>query len=179
MKWIRELADKYMIEVHPYTYEQKINENGTFNGYAYASAFDALNIAHSNGINITKGLENRTLELITDNSRYALINLKKDDGKIMEITVTLNDGQIRELLQNVNRLDYVDFMYMGDWVEHMDVSGMSALEILNSVNFDSFDTNDKYVVSEGLGKWISSNSLHEILEPYLDEMLQDYLDNNL
>ena len=76
MKWIRELADKYMIELHPHTYEQKINENGTFNGYAYASSFDALNIAHLNGINITKGLENRTLELITDNSRYALINLK-------------------------------------------------------------------------------------------------------
>ena len=179
MKWIRELADKYMIEVHPYTYEQKINENGTFNGYAYASSFDALNIAHSNGINITKGLENRTLELITDNSRYALINLKKDDGKIMEITVTLNDGQIMELLQNVNSLDYVDFMYMEDWAEQMDVSGTSALEILNSVNFDNFDTNDKYVVSEGLGQWISSDSLHEILEPYLDEMLQDYLDNNL
>ena len=178
MNWIRELADKYMIEVHPNTYEQKINENGTFNGYAYASAFDALNIAHSNGINITKGLENRTLELITDNSRYALINLKKDDKK-MEITVTLNDGQIMELLQNVNSLDYVDFMYMEDWAEQMDVSGMSALEILNSVNFESFDTNDKYVISEGLGQWISSNSLHEILEPYLDEMLQDYLDNNL
>ena len=179
MKWIRELADKYMIEVHPHTYEQKINEYGTFNGYAYASAFDALNIAHSNGINITKGLENRTLELITDNSRYALINLKKDDGKIMEITVTLNDGQIMELLQNVNSLDYVDFMYMEDWAEQMDVSGMSALGILNSVNFDSFDTNDKYVISEVLGQWSSSNSLHEILEPYLDEMLQDYLDNNL
>lgn|SRR5699024_2204779 len=179
MNWIRELADKYMIELHPYTYEQKINENGTFNGYAYASAFDALNIAHSNGINITKGLENRTLELITDNSRYALINLKKDDGEIMEITVTLNDGQIMELLQNVNSLDYVDFMSMEDWEEHMNLSGMSALEILDSVDFDSFYTSDKYVVSEGLGKWISSDSLQEILEPYLDDMLQDYIDNNL
>ena len=179
MNWIRELADKYMIEVHPHTYEQKINENGTFNGYAYASSFDALNIAHLNGINITKGLENRTLELITDNSRYALINLKKDDGKIMEITVTLNDGQIMELLQNVNSLDYVDFMFMEDWDEQMNVSGLSALEILNSVNFDSFDTSDKYVVSDGLDKWISSDSLHEILEPYLDDMLQDYIDNNL
>ena len=97
----------------------------------------------------------------------------------MEITVTLNDGQIMELLQNVNSLDYVDFMFMEDWVEQMDVSGMSALEILNSVNFDSFDTSDKYVLSEGLDKWISSDSLQEILEPYLDDMLQDYLDSNL
>ena len=46
MNWIRELADKYMIEVHPYTYEQKINEYGTVNGYAYASAFDEIGRAH-------------------------------------------------------------------------------------------------------------------------------------
>ena len=97
----------------------------------------------------------------------------------MEITVTLNEEQIMSLLQNVNSLDYVDFMFMEDWDEQMNVSGMSALEILGSVEFDSFDTSDKYVLSDGLDKWISSDSLHEILEPYLDDMLQDYIDNNL
>ena len=83
------------------------------------------------------------------------------------------------LLQNVNSLDYVDFMFMEDWDEQMNVSGMSALEILGSVEFDSFNTSDKYVLSYGLDKWISSDSLHDILEPYLDDMLQDYIDNNL
>src|SRR5699024_10093044 len=130
MNWIRELADKYMIELNPYTYEQKINENGTFNGYAYASAFDALNIAHSNGINITKGLENRTLELITDNSRYDLINLKKDDGEIMEINVTLDEYQIEELVENVEINNYIEFMTMDEWNDLM--TGESAIEIIES-----------------------------------------------
>ena len=177
MKWIRELADKYMIEVHPYTYEQKINENGTFNGYAYASAFDALNIAHSNGINITKGLENRTLELITDNSRYALINLKKDDDKMTNINVTLNESQIEELVEHVEINDYVEFMTMDEWNDYQ--SGTPATEILESIDMNNFYPGDEYAVMDSLGTWVSTDSLVEILEPYLDEMLQDYLDNNL
>ena len=177
MKWIRELADKYMIEVHPYTYEQKINEYGTFNGYAYASAFDALNIAHSNGINITKGLENRTLELITDNSRYALINLKKDDDKMTNINVTLNESQIEELVEHVEINDYVEFMTMDEWNDYQ--SGTPATEILESIDMNNFYPGDEYAVMDSLGTWVSTDSLVEILEPYLDEMLQDYLDNNL
>ena len=177
MKWIRELADKYMIEVHPYTYEQKINENGTFNGYAYASAFDALNIAHLNGINITKGLENRTLELITDNSRYALINLKKDDDKMTNINVTLNESQIEELVEHVEINDYVEFMTMDEWNDYQ--SGTPATEILESIDMNNFYPGDEYAVMDSLGTWVSTDSLVEILEPYLDEMLQDYLDNNL
>ena len=98
---------------------------------------------------------------------------------MMEINVTLNESQLEKLVHNVDIDDYVEFMFMEDWDEQMNVSGMSALEILDSVEFDSFDTRDKYVISEGLGKWISSNSLHEILEPYLDDMLQDHIDNNL
>ena len=177
MKWIRELADKYMIEVHPYTYEQKINEYGTFNGYAYASAFDALNIAHSNGINITKGLENRTLELITDNSRYALINLKKDDDKMTNINVTLNESQIEELVEHVEINDYIEFMTMDEWNDYQ--SGTPATEILESIDMNNFYPGDEYAVMDSLGTWVSTDSLVEILEPYLDEMLQDYLDNNL
>ena len=177
MKWIRELADKYMIEVHPYTYEQKINEYGTFNGYAYASAFDALNIAHLNGINITKGLENRTLELITDNSRYALINLKKDDDKMTNINVTLNESQIEELVEHVEINDYIEFMTMDEWNDYQ--SGTPATEILESIDMNNFYPGDEYAVMDSLGTWVSSDSLVEILEPYLDDMLQDYLDNNL
>ena len=177
MKWIRELADKYMIEVHPHTYEQKINEYGTFNGYAYASAFDALNIAHSNGINITKGLENRTLELITDNSRYALINLKKDDDKMTNINVTLNESQIEELVEHVEINDYVEFMTMDEWNDYQ--SGTPATEILESIDMYNFYPGDEYAVMDSLGTWVSADSLEEILMPYLDDMLQDYLDNNL
>lgn len=177
MKWIRELADKYMIEVHPYTYEQKINENGTFNGYAYASAFDALNIAHSNGINITKGLENRTLELITDNSRYALINLKKDDKKMVEINVNLTALQLEELIQNVIISEYVEYLHMSDWDDSM--TGESALEIIDSIDANQFDTSDRYAVVDGRGLWVSSDSLVEILEPFLEEIMQEYIDDNL
>lgn len=177
MEWIRELEAKHLMEVHPYIYESNVDEFGTVNGYTYASGFDALNIAHSNGINVDAGLEDGTLKLITSNERYALIQLKKDDKKMMDINVTLTESQIEELVQNVEITDYVDYMHMIDWDDYM--SSTPATEIIDSIDMNNFDTSDEYAVLDGLGKWVSSDDLQEILEPFLDEMLQDYLDSNL
>lgn len=175
--WIRGLADKYTFEVIPELYERSLKEYGTVNGYSYASAFDALNIAHANGINITAGLENGTLRLITANERFALINLKKDDEKMTTLHVELTEDQIMELAQIVDIGDYVDFIPMIDWNGYM--AGTPATEIIDSIDMNNFDTCDEYAVKDGLGQWVSSDSLGELLSPFLDEMLQDYLDNNL
>lgn len=177
MEWLRELEAKHLMQVHPHIYERNIEEFGTVNGYAYASAFDALNIAHSNGVNISAGLEDGSLKLITANERYALIQLKKDDKKMMEIIVTLTESQLEELVQNVEIVDYVDYMHMIDWNDYM--NSMQATEIIDSIDMNNFDTSDEYAVLDGLGKWVSSDSLEEILEPFLPEMLQDYINSNL
>lgn len=95
----------------------------------------------------------------------------------MGINVTLNEAQIEELMQHVEILDYVDFMPMIDWNEYM--SSTPATEIIESIDMNNFDTYDEYAVLDGLGKWVSADSLAEILEPFLDDMLQEYLDNTL
>lgn len=104
-------------------------------------------------------------------------NQKKDDKKMMEINVTLTESQIEELVQNVEITDYVDYMHMIDWNDYM--SSTPATEIIDSIDMNNFDTCDEYAVLDGLGKWVSSDSLEEILEPFIDEMLQDYIDSNL
>src|SRR5699024_1723657 len=177
MNWIRELAKNHTFEVFPELYEQTIKKYGTVNGYTYATAFDALNIAHSNGVNIAAGLEDGTLRLITANERYALINLKKDDEKMTNINVTLNESQLEELIQNVDITDYIDFMTMDEWNDL--ATGESAIEIIESIDISNFDTYDEYAVLDELGKWVSADSLAEILDPFLDDMLQEYLDNTL
>src|SRR5699024_5391587 len=177
MNRIRELAKMHTFEVFPELYEQTIKKYGTVNGYTYATAFDALNIAHSNGVNIAAGLEDGTLRLITANERYALKNLKKDDEKMTNINVTLNESQIEELVEHVDINDYVEFMTMDEWNDYQ--SGTPATEILESIDISDFDTGDTYAVLSGSGYWNSSDDLEEILEPFLDDMLQEYLDNTL
>src|SRR5699024_3496373 len=177
MDWIRELAKKHTFEVFPEIYEQTIKKYGTVNGYTYATAFDALNIAHSNGVNIAAGLEDGTLRLITANERYSLIKLKKDDEKMTNINITLNESQIEELVEHVDINDYVEFMTMDEWNDYQ--SGTPATEIIESIDMSNFDTCDTYAVLDGLGTWVSADSLAEILEPFLDDMLQEYLDNTL
>src|SRR5699024_9854933 len=177
MNWIRELAKKHTFEVFPELYEQTIKKYDTVNGYTYATAFDALNIAHSNGVNIASGLENGTLRLITANERYALINLKKDEEKMTTLSVYLNESQIMELVEHVEINDYVEFMTMDEWNDLM--TGESAIEIIESIDMDNFDTGDEYAVLAGSGYWNSSDDLEVILEPFLGDMLQEYLDNTL
>lgn len=177
MDWIRQLAEKHTFEVLPRLYENTLKKYGTVHGYAYTSAFDALNIAHANGVNIAAGLENGTLRLITANDRYALINLKKDDEKMMNIRVTLDETHIEELVQHVNINDHVEYLHMDEWNDYM--SSTPATEIIGSIDMNNFDPNDEYAVMDGLGTWISANSLAEILKPFLDDMLQEYLDNTL
>src|SRR5699024_9457738 len=177
MDWIRELAKKHTFEVFPELYEQTIKKYGTVNGYTYATAFDALNIAHLNGVNIAAGLEDGTLRLITANERYALINLKKDDEIMTTPLVYLNESQIEELVELVDINYYVEFMTMDEWnAFHSDTP---ATEILESIDISDFDTYDEYAVLDELGKWVSADSLAEILNPFLDDMLQEYLDNTL
>lgn len=95
----------------------------------------------------------------------------------MGINVTLNEAQIEELVQHVDILDYVDYMPMIDWNDRM--SSTPATEIIESVDMHNFDTCDEYAVLDGLGTWVSADSLAEIFEPFLDDMLQDYLDSTL
>lgn len=95
----------------------------------------------------------------------------------MGINVTLNEAQIEELMEYVEIVDYVDFMPMIDWNDRM--SSTPATEIIESVDMHNFDTCDEYAVMDGLGTWVSADSLAEILEPFLDDMLQDYLDSTL
>lgn len=95
----------------------------------------------------------------------------------MVLSAMLTDSQIMELAQNVEITDYVEYMHMIDWNEYMNSS--QATEIIDSIDPDHFDTSDEYAVLDGHGRWVSSDSLNEILEPFLDDMLQDYLDSNL
>ena len=95
----------------------------------------------------------------------------------MGINVTLNETQIEELIQNVETYDYAEFLPMTDWNDLM--SGTPATEVIESIDMNNFDTYDEYAVLDGLGKWVSADSLAEIFEPFLDDMLQDYLDNTL
>ena len=96
---------------------------------------------------------------------------------MVEINVNLTALQLEELIQNVIITEYVEYLHMPDWNDSM--TGESALEIIDSIDADQFDTSDRYAVVDGRGLWVSSDSLEEILEPYLDEMLQEYIDNNL
>src|SRR5699024_11120387 len=105
------------------------------------------------------------------------INLKKDDEKMTNINVTLNESQLEELIQNVDITDYIDFMTMDEWNDL--ATGESAIEIIESIDISNFDTYDEYAVLSGSGYWNSSDDLEEILEPFLDDMLQEYLDNTL
>lgn len=95
----------------------------------------------------------------------------------MSINVSLNETQIEELIQNVETYDYAEFLPMYDWNELM--CGTPATEIIESIDMNNFDTCDEYAVLDGLGKWVSADSLAEIFEPFLDDMLQEYLDNTL
>ena len=117
------------------------------------------------------------LAMIESVEKNALNNIKKDDKKMMNINVTLTESQLEELVQNVEIVDYVDYMHMIDWNDYM--SSTPATEVIDSIDMNNFDTCDEYAVLDGLGKWVSSDSLEEILEPFLPEMLQDYLDSNL
>lgn len=92
-------------------------------------------------------------------------------------SVQLDDSQIEELILNVDISDHVQFMTMDEWNDYMD--GMKATEIINSIDMNHFDTCDSYAVMDGHGSWVSSDDLQEILEPYLDEMLQEFIDNTL
>ena len=95
----------------------------------------------------------------------------------MGINVTLNETQIEELVQHVDIIDYVDYLPMIDWNDLM--SSTPATEIIESIDMNNFDPGDEYAVLDGAGYWMSADSLAEILEPFLDDMLQDYLDNTL
>ena len=95
----------------------------------------------------------------------------------MLLHVELNESQIEELVQNVEITDYIDFMTMDEWNDYMD--GMQATEIIESIDMNNFDTCDAYAVLDGSGYWNSSDDLEEILEPYLADMLQEYLDGKL
>ena len=98
---------------------------------------------------------------------------------MIEANVNLNEAQIEELIQNVNIFDYVDYQPMEDWDDYMNTSGATAIEIIDSIDKEHFDTSDKFAVIDGTGYWVSTNSLEEILEPFIDDMLQDYLDSTL
>lgn len=93
------------------------------------------------------------------------------------INITLTEAQIEELVQHVDIIDYVDYMPMIDWNELM--SSTPATEIIESIDMNNFDPGDEYAVLDGAGYWMSSDSLEDILMPYLDVMLQDYLDSTL
>ena len=94
-----------------------------------------------------------------------------------KINVTLNESQIEELVQHVDIIDYVDYLPMIDWNDLM--SSTPATEIIESIDMNNFDPGDEYAVLDGSGYWMSSDSLEDILMPYLDDMLQDYLDGQL
>ena len=93
------------------------------------------------------------------------------------INVTLNELQIEELIHNVDIYNYVEYLTMDDWNDHME--GIPATEIIDRIDMNNFDTCDEYAVLDGLNKWVTADSLVDIFEPYLDEMLQEYLDNTL
>lgn len=93
------------------------------------------------------------------------------------INVTLTEAQIEELVQHVDILDYVDYLPMIDWNDLM--SSTPATEIIERIDMNNFDPGDEYAVMDSLGTWVSADSLAEILEPFLDDMLQDYLDSTL
>lgn len=109
--------------------------------------------------------------------KHALKTKKKDGKKMMNINVTLNESQLEELVQNVDINDYVEYLHMDEWNDYQ--SGTPATEIIESIDMNNFDTGDEYAVMDSLGTWVSADSLEEILEPYLDEILQDYIDSNL
>src|SRR5699024_10144126 len=109
--------------------------------------------------------------VITANERYALINLKKDDEKMTTLLVYLNESQIEELVEHVDINDYVEFMTMDEWNDYQ--SGTTATEIIESIDMSNFDTCDTYAELDVLGSWVSADSLAEILEPFLDDMLQE------
>ena len=117
------------------------------------------------------------LAMIESVEKQAFNNIKKDDKKMTNINVTLNETQIEELIQNVEITDYIDFMTMDEWNDLM--TGETAIEIIESIDMNNFDTGDEYAVLDGSGYWNSSDDLEEILEPYLDDMLQEYLDGKL
>ena len=96
---------------------------------------------------------------------------------MININVTLDELQIEELVHHVDITDYVDYLPMIDWNDRM--SSTPATEIIESVDMHNFDTCDEYAVMDCLGTWISADSLEEVLMPYLDVMLQDYLDSTL
>lgn len=93
------------------------------------------------------------------------------------INVTLTESQIEELVHHVDITDYVDYLPMIDWNDLM--SSTPATEIIESIDMNNFDPGDEYAVMDSLGTWVSADSLEEILEPFLDDMLQEYLDNTL
>ena len=94
-----------------------------------------------------------------------------------KINVTLDESQIEELVQHVDITDYVDYLPMDEWNNLM--TGESAIEIIESIDMNNFDPGDEYAVLDGAGYWMSSDSLEDILMPFLDDMLQDYLDGQL
>lgn len=96
---------------------------------------------------------------------------------MFKASAQLNESQIEELMYNVDVSDCVEFKTMDEWNHYMD--GMTATDIIDSIDINNFDTGDEYAVMDGLGQWYSSDSLMDILEPYLDEMLQEYIDNTL
>lgn len=104
-------------------------------------------------------------------------NQKKDDKKMIIASVQLDDSQIEELLHHVDVSDYVTFFTMDEWDDFMD--GIQATEIIDSTGGNYFNTADVYAVEDSIGNWYSTDSLEEILEPYLDEMLQEFIDNTL
>lgn len=105
------------------------------------------------------------------------LKTKKEDGKKMEINVTLNESQIAELIHNVDVNDYEEFLTMDEWNDYM--QDLQPTEIIDSTGGNYFNTSDEYAVMDGSGHWYSSSSLEEIFEPHLEEMLQDYIDSNL
>ena len=98
---------------------------------------------------------------------------------MVEINVNLTALQLEELIQNVNIFDYVEYQPMEDWDDYMDMSGATAIEIIDSIDKEHFNTSDRYAVVDGRGLWVSSDSLVEILEPFLEEIMQEYIDYNL
>lgn len=96
---------------------------------------------------------------------------------MLEINITLTETQIEELIQNVDIYDYAEFLPMMDWNDHM--NGVPATEVIDRIDMNNFDTCDEYAVLDGLSKWVSADSLADIFAPYIDEMLQDYLDGKL
>lgn len=90
----------------------------------------------------------------------------------MEFNLKLTESQLEQLLTCVDVSGYVQYMSMDEWDEYMD--GTPATEIIDIIS-GSFYTGDAFAYMDGGGLWNSADDLEEILEPYIEDIFNDYL----